>query len=211
MRKPFPYLVPTSTVIALHPDNPFLVCVIEQVVKHAGRLTLVGGRREMHHHSHIQTARAEWKEEAGGKGARLTNVRLWAVKTDEHTDVREVTLGKVTFDRCPQAMRAQLVTAHYCAPDYIYLATVKGEPHPSDGEASRCVFIDVREIATPTPDQAHSKFGAQHDLILLVYLLSLLGRPVEVTDFADFTQLRSKLIKLVGDLRSPTSVIDSTI
>ena len=202
MKKPFPYLVPTSTVIALHPDDRFQVCVIEQIVKHAGRLTLVGGRREMHHHSHIQTARAEWKEEAGGKGARLTNVRLWAVKTDEHTDVREVTLGKVTFDRCPQAMHAQPVLAHYGAPDYIYLATVKGEPYPSDGEASRCIFVDVRNIATPTASETDSKFGAQHDLILLVYLLNLLGRPVESTDFADFTKLRSRLIKLVGNLRA---------
>lgn len=202
MRKPFPYLVPTSTVIALHPDDPFQVCVIEQVVKHKGRLTLVGGRREMHHHSHIQTARAEWNEEAGGKGARLVNVRLWAVKTDEHTDVREVTLGKVTFDRCPQQMRAQPVLAHYGAPDYIYLATVKGEPYPADGEASRCMFIDVRSIATPTAAEAHSKFGAQHDLILLVYLLNLLGRPVDPTDFADMSKLRKKLTKAIGQLRA---------
>ncbi len=55
---------------------------------------------------------------------------------------------------------------------------------------SRCIFIDVRSIATPTADEAHSKFGAQHDLILLVYLLNLLGRPVDPTDFADMSKLR---------------------
>lgn len=204
--KPFPFLVPTSTVIALHPDDPYKVCVIEQTSKHGGRLTLVGGRREMHQHTHQQTAIAEWAEEAGGKGATLFDVKLWAVKTDEHSDVRETTLGKVTFNRCPESMADQPVVAHYGAPDFIYLAKVQGEPFPSDGEASQCLFIDIRNIPTPTDDERQSPFGAQHDLILLVYLLELQGRSLANTDFADFVQLRKTLTKLISQLRETTKV-----
>jgi len=203
--KSFPFLVPTSTVIALHPDDPYKVCVIEQTSKHAARLTLVGGRREMERHTHEQTAIAEWSEEAGGKGATLVDIRLWAVKTDANSDVRETTLGKVTFDRCPESMRDQPVVAHYGAPDYIYLAKVEGEPFPSDGEASQCLFIDIRDIPTPSEDECRSSFGAQHDLILLSYLLELQGYPVSNTDLADFVALRKKLIMQVSAFREPAT------
>ena len=199
--KPFPFLVPTSTVIALHPDDPFKVCVIEQAWKHASRLTLVGGRREMHQHTHAETAVTEWAEEAGGKGAKLVDLKLWAVKTDAHSDVRETTLGKVTFGRCPESMADQPVVAHYGAPDFIYIGKVDGEPFPSDGEASQCLFIDIRNIPTPTDDERKSPFGAQHDLILLVYLLELHGRPMTNVDFADFRHLRMTLAKLISELR----------
>ena len=40
----FSIVVPTSSVIAVLPGDPYKACVIEQNGKHKGRLTLVGGK-----------------------------------------------------------------------------------------------------------------------------------------------------------------------
>lgn len=188
----FSIVVPTSSVIAVKPDDPFKVCVIEQNGKHKGRLTLVGGKVIMPSQTHLQCALEEWDQEAGGKQAKLHDVSLWAIKTDAHSDVRPATLGKLTHDLCPDEQRTLPVIGHYGVPDYIYLAKVEGEPYPLDGEAKSCIFIDVRELKW-TATEAESRYGAQHDLILMVYRLWLEGRPVGTADFADFRALRATL------------------
>src|SRR4029453_11739283 len=146
--------------------------------------TLVGGRVELPAQDHMTCALVEWDQEAGGKGAILVNPRLWAVKTDPKADIRESTLGKLTHELCPEELRAVPVHGHYGVPDCLYIAPVLGTPAPKDGEAKRCFYFDIRELdVTETMEQ--SRFGANHDLILEVYRLSLLGRPVEPEDFAN--------------------------
>lgn len=196
----FSIVVPTSSVIAVSPVDPYQVCVIEQNGKHKGRLTLVGGKVIMPEQTHEQCALDEWDQEAGGKSAKLVDVSLWAIKTDAHSDVRSATLGKLTHDRCPEELRSTVVTGHYGCPDYLYLAKVEGEPFPFDGEAKSCKFIDVRDVAW-TATEAESRYGAQHDLILMVYRLWLSGRPVDLSDFADFRALRAKLRDLLADVK----------
>lgn len=196
----FSIVVPTSSVIAVKPEDRYKVCVIEQNGKHKGRLTLVGGKVIMPAQTHLECALDEWDQEAGGKQAKLHDVALWAVKTDAHSDVRPATLGKLTHDLCPEELRATPVTGHYGCPDYIYVAAVKGEPYPFDGEAKSCKFIDVRDVPW-TATEAESRYGAQHDLILMVYRLHLAGRPVEIGDFADFRALREKLRDLLAALK----------
>ncbi len=193
----FSIVVPTSSVIAILPNDPYQVCVIEQNGKHKGRLTLVGGKVIMPEQTHEQCALEEWDQEAGGKQAKLFDTSLWAIKTDAHSDVRPSTLGKLTHDLCPESLRSTPVTGHYGCPDYIYLAKVEGEPYPFDGEAKSCKFIDVRDIPW-TETEAESRYGAQHDLILMVYRLWLSGRPVDISDFADFRALRAKLRELLA-------------
>jgi hypothetical protein len=185
--------VPTSSIIAVRANDPYKVCVIEQNGKHNDRLTLVGGKVIMPEQTHEQCAYEEWDQEAGGRSAKLKGLSLWAVKTDEHSDVRPTTLGKLTHDLCPAELRTLPVVGHYGAPDYIYLANVEGEPYPLDGEAKQCIFIDVREVEV-TETEKESRFGAQHDLILAVYRLYLEGRPVDNRDFSDFTLLRRMLL-----------------
>jgi ADP-ribose pyrophosphatase YjhB (NUDIX family) len=189
----FSIAVPTSTIIATLKGDPFKVCVIEQNTKHQGRLTLVGGRVNLPSQNHRDCALAEWTEEVGGQGATLKNLRLWAVKTDPSSDVRPSTLGKLTHNSCPEALRDQPATGHYGAPDCIYTAVVEGKPHPNDDEAKSAIFIDVRELVV-TPCEEQSKFGAQHDLILAVFRRHLEGRPVQAGDFADFRSLRAMLL-----------------
>jgi hypothetical protein len=198
---PFPYLVPTSSLIAVHPDDPFQVCVIEQTQKHKGRLTLVGGRVEMHRQNHLQCALEEWGQEAGGLGATLVAPKLWAIKTDAYSDVRPSTLGKLTHGLCSEHLLETPVIGHYGAPDYIYVATVNGTPSPKDGEAKRCLFVDVRSIPC-TATEEESRFGAQHDLVLLLYRLHLAGRAVSNADLADFKELRIKLPPFLANLSS---------
>ncbi len=196
----FSIVVPTSSVIAVKPEDAYKVCVIEQNGKHKGRLTLVGGKVIMPKQTHLECALEEWDQEAGGKQAKLHDVALWAVKTDAHSDVRPATLGKLTHDLCPEELRATPVTGHYGCPDYLYVAKVEGEPYPFDGEAKSCKFIDVRDVPW-TATEAESRYGAQHDLILMVYRLHLAGRPVEIGDFADFRALREKLRDLLAALK----------
>jgi hypothetical protein len=185
----FSISVPTSTVIAVDPGDPFKVCVIEQVKKHNRRLTLVGGRVELPGQNFLDCALAEWDQEAGGAGAILVNPVLWAVKTDPQADVRDSTLGKLTHETCEQGLRAVPVRGHYGVPDCLYVAPVLGTPAPKDGEAKSCFFFDIRDLdVTETSEQ--SRFGANHDLILEVYRLHLLGRPVQPDDFADSRRLR---------------------
>lgn len=196
----FSIVVPTSSVIAVKPNDPYQVCVIEQNGKHKGRLTLVGGKVIMPSQTHLQCALEEWDQEAGGKQAKLHDVALWAIKTDAHSDVRPATLGKLTHDLCPAAERSLPVTGHYGVPDYLYLAKVEGEPYPLDGEAKSCIFIDVRDVKW-TATEAESRYGAQHDLILMVYRLYLAGRPVDFADFADFRALRANLRELLANVK----------
>ncbi|MBC7999899.1 MAG: hypothetical protein IAF58_18230 [Leptolyngbya sp.] len=191
----FSLAVPTSSVIAIDANDPFKVCVIEQNGKHNGRLTLVGGKVEMPKQSHLQCAYDEWDQEAGGKGAKLIDLTLWAIKTDEHSDVRPATLGKLTHNFCPPELASTPVIGHYGAPDYIYVGKVDGIPYPLDGEAKQCLFIDVRDVIV-TASESESRYGAQHDLILVAYRLSLQGRPVDNRDFADFRALRAELARL---------------
>lgn len=196
----FSIVVPTSSVIAVSADDAYKAWVIEQNGKHKGRLTLVGGKVIMPEQTHEQCALEEWDQEAGGKGAKLHDVKLWAVKTDAHSDVRQATLGKLTHDLCPESLRATVVTGHYGCPDYLYLAKVEGEPFPFDGEAKSCKLIDVRDVPW-TETEAESRYGAQHDLILMVYRLWLSCRPVDVSDFTDFRALRAKLRDLLSNLK----------
>jgi hypothetical protein len=154
----------------------------------------VGGRVELPGQTHDQCVVAEFAQEAGGKDATLTNLQLWAIKTDPQSDVRESTLGKLTHKTCPRELADVPVVGHYGAPDYIYLADVVGEPYPCDGEATKCEFVDVRQI-TCTETEAESLYGAQQDLVLIVYRMFLQGRQVEIEDFTDFQKLRAKLLK----------------
>lgn len=190
----FSMAVPTSTVIGRHPQNPYLVCVITHARKHRRRKTLVGGRVELPGQTHDQCVVAEFGQEAGGKGATLTNIKLWAIKTDPNSDVRESTLGKLTHETCAPELADLPVLGHYGAPDHIYLADVLGEPFPFDGEATKCEFVDVRQIAC-TETEAESLYGAQQDLVLIVYRMYLEGRQVEIEDFTDFQKLRAMLLK----------------
>lgn len=190
----FSIAVPTSTVIARHPDDPYLVCVITHAKKHGKRKTLVGGRVELPAQTHEECIHTEFGQEAGGKGATLTNVKLWAIKTDPYSDVRDSTLGKLTHGRCAAELADVAVTGHYGSPDHIYLADVVGEPFPLDGEATKCEFIDVREI-TCTVEPCLSTYGAQQDLVLIVYRMFLEGRQVRVDDFNDFHELRAMLLE----------------
>lgn len=190
----FSIAVPTSTVIGRHPDNPYLVCVITHAKKHGKRKTLPGGRVELPAQTHYECVCAEFGQEAGGKGATLANVKLWAIKTDPFSDVRESTLGKLTHETCAPELAKVAVVGHYGAPDYIYLADVVGEPFPLDGEATKCEFIDVRDIVC-TATESESGFGAQQDLVLIVYRMFLEGRQVEIDDFTDFQKLRANLLK----------------
>lgn len=193
-RPEFSFFVPTSTVIARHPNDPYLVAVIEHAQKHSGRLTLVGGKRSGNT-SHAQCAVEEWGQEAGGENATLLNPHLWAVKTDVNADIRVVTLKKASDGFCPAELNDVLVAAHYGYPDYLYVADVQGNPAPKDGEAKSARWIDVRTLSVAaTPEE--SAFGAQHDLILAVYRYYLDGRPVELEDFTDCVALRQKLIAM---------------
>lgn len=188
--------VSTSTVIAVDPGDPFRVCLIQQAKKHRERKTLVGGKRTGGD-SHEETAVGEFFQEAGGKGAQLEDVRLWAIKTDRLADVRTVTLGRATDDLCPSELRDLEVVAHYGYPDYFYVASVVGTPYPKDGEAKAVVWMDVRDIVI-TEREEDSQFGAQHDLVLALYRYTLEGRSLGdlAILLADCKALRKLLLSL---------------
>jgi hypothetical protein len=193
----FAIAVPTSSVIARRRSNPFMVSVLEQTKKHNCRLTISGGRVELPLQTHLQCVYDEYDQEMGGKGAKLEDVSLWAIKTDPYSDVRPSTLGKLTHGTCLPEHRDIACVGHYGAPDHLYLSYVTGTPYPKDGEAKRCFDYDVRDLKI-TDDEKDSQFGAQQDLILAVYRLFLAGRPVAVDDFVDFVSLRKKLPALLA-------------
>jgi len=194
----FPISIPTSTIIACDGMDPYQVCVIEQAKKHRRRKTLVGGKLELPpstsqicRQSFLDCAHKEWAEEAGGQGAILVAPELWAVRTDPYGDVREVTLSKACNELPPDDIKARPVIGHYGCPDCIFLAVVHGTPAPRDGEAKQCFFLDVRDIRI-TRTEEESQFGAQHDLILVLYRHYLQGRAPTFADLSDFTALRRR-------------------
>lgn len=185
--------VRTSTVIPVHPDNRYLVAVLQhQPTKHNGRKTAPGGKATGGVPNE-QCAHDEFGQEMGGKGATLDKLTLFAVRMDLNADVRQVTLKKATDGFCPPEREGEMVMAHYGAPDFIYTATVCGEPAPNDGEAVKVEWFDVRDLR-PTELEKDSAFGAQHDLLLLVYRLVLDGAYVDDFDFGNFTNLRAQLL-----------------
>ncbi len=195
--KPHIY-VPTSTVIARHKKNPYLVTTLVPVEKHKNRNVACGGRIEPDQTPETCIV-TEYEQEMGGKGSFIENVRLFAIRTDATGDIRvnpKVTLGKLSFDQCPEENRSLQVAGHYGVPDHIFIADVEGEPSPNDHEAKECVWVDIRKIVV-TATEEESTFGAQHDLVLIVYRLYLAGRDVEVDDFVDLNQLRRKLPALI--------------
>ncbi len=197
-----PYPVPTSTVIAHVKDKPHWVYVIEQAVKHNGRDTLIGGRCTLPGQSHSACIRDEWAQEAGGKGAMLRKVRHWAYKTDRYADPRVTTLGKVTDKQCPEELINQPVLGLYGSPDAIFIAEVNGTPYPSDGEAKRCFLVDVHDIKI-TATAEESNFGAQHDLVLALYALTLKNPRMSTRNIAnaleDMSSLRAYLIRMQNE------------
>lgn len=194
----FPIAVPTCTVLAVSDQDRFKVGVIEQQVeKHGGRMTLVGGKLTGNI-TPEQCADEEFFEEAGGGDAKITRKVLWTTKTDRLADVRVVTLKKATDGLCPAHLADTKVLAMYGVPDFIFIATVTGEMAPKDGEARRCLWLDVRDVRI-TRDPAHSKFGAQHDLLIAAYRRFLEGTEVDAADLADLVAFRSKLLVEQGD------------
>ncbi len=199
-----PIAVPTVTVLATHPEDPFLVSVIKhQPTKHNGRRTLVGGKFKLRGvTTPLEQAHTEWAEEAGGAGATLENVELWAIKLDHNADVRQVPLKKSTDGDCPSWLEGVTTTAYFGTPDRIYTATVKGTPAPVTGEGDdlaesvKCEWVDVRSLQL-TCEEHQSKFGAQHDLIMKVYCHVLEGRwTLKPGDFEDFEALRLRLLEM---------------
>jgi hypothetical protein len=216
LREGFSFPVPTSTCIPLVSSaNPNLIWLMEPEEKHRGRWILVGGRAKARKpgrksctgapllpsfQSPLQCLRAEWTEEAGGKGARLILPKLWAVKCDPNSGLRKSTLGKLTHNTCPPALRNAPVFGHYGLPDSIFVAAIKGTPHPNDGEAKGFFKYDVRQIEVAATEE-ESKFGGNHDLILGVYRLDLAGYPIDKGEaFSDLKKLRKTLPKMLARL-----------
>lgn len=195
----FLYFVPTTTIIAKHPDNPYLVCALRPRDKHNGKLVLPGGRFEANStaitegtaESLLHTGLRELGQEVS---LGLENATLFTVKTDPTADVREVTLGKVTFLNCPPELVDLKITAAYGVPDVIIEGVAVGSPAPKDGEAKEVLWINSREqVLAASPDE--SLWGASHDLIVEVYLRKLLGTwTVDPSDFLDVTELRRILL-----------------
>jgi hypothetical protein len=196
----FPMAVPTVTVLAYHPDDPFQVTNIEhQPTKHNGKLTPIGGKYPLRAGvapvDHLRDD--EWPGEAGGEEATLEDIVLWAIKTDHQSDVRQATIKKVTDGDCPTELETTLVEASYGCPDYIFIARVNGTPAPAKGtdpEARACTWVDTREIRI-TEDPSQSRYGAQLDLVMKVYCYWRQGRwQLQLDDFVDFKVLRARLL-----------------
>ncbi|MBI5171737.1 MAG: NUDIX hydrolase [Candidatus Melainabacteria bacterium] len=192
---------PTATIIAADANDPYYVWVLRPTAKHNGKLVLPGGKIELHaKQSPRQCAIDEFNQEAGGQGAYLKDLKLFALRFDPYGDVREVSLAKVTNESGPPEDKNKPVIAYYGTADSIFLAEVIGVPAPKDGEAKEFLRIDVREIeSSATPEE--SRFGAQHDLVLLLYRLYLDGRPVQLEDLEDLAALRAKLPTLLKEPR----------
>lgn len=193
---------PTAAIIATDANDPHYVWVLRPTAKHNGKLVLPGGKIELHaKQSPRQCAIDEFNQEAGGQGAYLKNLQLFALRSDPYGDVRNVNLSKVTNASGPEEDKTKPVIAYYGTADSIFLAEVIGVPAPKDGEAKEFLRLDVRQIeCSATPEE--SRFGAQHDLVLLLYRLHLAGRPVQLQDLEDLTALRAKLPALLKEPRS---------
>ena len=81
------------------------------------------------------------------------------------------------------------VTAHYGVPDTIFLAIVRGVPHPADHEARTCALIDVDTVEISQAAK-NSPLGANHDVLIGYYRLLLAGRKPKLEDGACFASAR---------------------
>lgn len=179
--------VPTSTVIGIKPENKFLVLMIRPTDKHEGKLVLPGGRWKIGQQVGHNAAVSEWFEEVGGEGSTIEEESLFllGVASDPNRDIREILFSKFQHLPPEEVKNDFLVTAHYGCPDSIYIAHVLGEPHPNDGEAKECQWVDIRKV-----DQG--EIGAGHDVVVQGYLEFLLSGKRQLPDFSDFTKFRRK-------------------
>jgi ADP-ribose pyrophosphatase YjhB (NUDIX family) len=198
----FLYYVPTTTILAKHPRNPFYVCALRPTDKHEGKLVLPGGRFEADSASILQgnaeslvgTGIRELDEEVS---LELEESAVFAIKTDPIADIRRVTLGKVTFNKCPIEMINLEVIAAYGMPDVIIEGFATTDtPQAKDGEAKEVLWFDIRDHQLATSPE-ESKWGVHHDLIIEVYWRRLLGTWTACpNDFLDVAALRDKLLRL---------------
>lgn len=152
--------VPTTTIIAQHPQFEKEVAVLRSGKKHNGKLVLPGGRVKVGKHDFLQTGLIELEEEVG---LEIISPKFFCISSNPTRDVRKVTLKKVADGgEISPELEPVVVEGHYCFDVAIYGKAKSTNLRP-DGEESNEVFW--YDLTTLNPED----FAIDHGTLLSLF------------------------------------------
>ena len=137
--------IPTTTVIASHKSDPYLVAVFRSTGKHGNKLVLPGGRVKVGKQNWLQTGLAELQEELGVQ--HLENIKLFCTCSATERDLRSITFTKFLDGvEVPETLPKDIkIIGHYTF-DVVFTGQTDDDLRPDADEALEAFYIDVRSI-----------------------------------------------------------------
>lgn len=160
--------VPTTTILAMHPEDKFKIAVLRSGTKFKGKLILPGGCVKVGVHDCLQTGVIELKEEAG---LTLMKGHLFCISSKPGRDVRHVAIEEwADGNPFPPRLAGVAVETHHCFDVAIY-GVAKGEPVADGREGVEAFWYNLRALD-------ESAFALDHGKLASLFKEFLLGAPL---------------------------------
>lgn len=153
--------VPTTTIIAVRKEDPFMVATFRSVIKHGNKLILPGGRVKVGAHDWLQTGLIEVEEELGIKN--LEDPKFFCLCSNPNRDIKKMTIQKFLDGKeIPVDFSYDIQVIGHFTFDVVITGKTDAELDPDGEEAAAASYVDVRTIAV-------EDFALDHGKILLAY------------------------------------------
>jgi len=151
--------VPTTTIIAQNPADPFQVAVFRSGQKHSGKLVLPGGRVKVGKDNYLTTGIIELKEELG---MDIISPKLFCISDAPDRDIRDITAKKLADGGFVHPELDHVVFSGYFCFDVSIYGISTGTPKPDGKEGIEAMWYDVRQLNS-------SEFALDHGKLLLLF------------------------------------------
>ncbi len=165
--------VPTTTILAQHPADPFKIAVFRSTGKHGNKLVIPGGKVRIGVENHLDTGIKESGEEIS---AGIIDPKFFCISDNPLRDVRKTTLGKLSEGNpnFPEEFKNVEVDGHYCFDVSIY-GVCSGEPAVDQEEGSEVIWYDLRTLQPGEFALDHGFLALQFKRFLETGILPPLG------------------------------------
>lgn len=151
--------VPTTTILAQNPRNPWEIAVFRSTGKHGNKLVIPGGRLRLGKQNHLQTAIAELWEELKMK---ILNPQFFCISDKPDRDIRTITIDRFADSNpFPTRLKGMLVEGHYCFDVSVY-GFADGEPTADGKEGKSAFWYDLRKLDK-------NEFALDHGTLALLF------------------------------------------
>ena len=165
----FRVAVPTTTILAQNPSNPFWIAVFRSGKKHNGKLVLPGGRVRVGYQNHLVTGERELEEELS---IHIVEPQFFCVSDNPLRDVRIIPIEKLADGNpIPPELVGMSFEGHFCFDISIY-----GEPTADGEEGVEAFWYDLRTLNT-------DEFTLDHGILAMRFRIFLeTGQKPELGD-----------------------------